>query len=545
MVDGTVAKSIINHSKFKTMAVYILKINFALILLYGFYKAMMSRDTFFGYRRVALLAIIGVSMAVPMMNVQPMLQRNATAVDMATVYADYVLPVVPVYASGPSFTWVDAAKWLYIVGVCVFGLRFLFQLGSIVWQTYTTPVVEAEGVKVHKLCDNRSPFSFFGWIFVCPEALSSDQLHEVLVHEQTHARQCHSLDVLLSELFCVFNWFNPFCYLLKREIRLNLEYLADEAVLDEGNARKSYQYHLLGLAYHPAKRDLTNNFNVLPLKNRIKMMNKRRTKEMGKVKYLFFVPLATGLLAVSNIEMIARSIDADVPAIGQLSGQPGALAGHEGLAREATPVAPIATQADETATSQTDGVAQTDQNDKKVYDVVEQMPQFPGGTSKLMEYLYSNVNYPKECMDKGAQGRVIVQFVVRKDGSVADVKVVRSVDPLLDAEAVRVVSSMPKWKPGKQKGKEVNVKYNLPISFKLKGNSKSADAKSDDKGVGMDEAYVLVDGVEMTMAEMKALSLEKIASIDVLKDGAAVKIWRESPSWSYCHHNQKMTLEAC
>lgn len=509
------------------MAVYILKINFALILLYGFYKAMMSRDTFFGYRRVALLAIIGVSMAVPMMNVQPMLQRNATAVDMATVYADYVLPVVPVYASGPSFTWVDAAKWLYIVGVCVFGLRFLFQLGSIVWQTYTTPVVEAEGVKVHKLCDNRSPFSFFGWIFVCPEALSSDQLHEVLVHEQTHARQCHSLDVLLSELFCVFNWFNPFCYLLKREIRLNLEYLADEAVLDEGNARKSYQYHLLGLAYHPAKRDLTNNFNVLPLKNRIKMMNKRRTKEMGKVKYLFFVPLAAGLLAVSNIEMIARSINADVPAIGQLPGQPGALVSHESLAKETTPAAPLEIKTDEMAVPATDAVTQTEQDGKKVYNVVEEMPEFPGGSSKMMEYLSSNLKYPKECQEKGIEGRVIVQFVVQKDGSISDVRVVRSIDPMLDAEAVRVISGMPKWTPGKMKGKAVNVKYNIPVSFAQNGGSKTVGIKNGDKGVGMEKAYILVDGVEKTMEEMKALSPEKIASIDVLKDEAAVAKYGE------------------
>ncbi|MGI6242037.1 MAG: TonB family protein [Prevotella sp.] len=508
------------------MAVYILKINFALMLLYGFYRAMMARDTFFGYRRAALLAIIGMSIAVPMMNIQPILQHNATAIDMATVYADFMLPVVPVYASGPSFTWVDAVKYLYIIGVCIFALRFLFQLGSILHQAYTTPVVETEGIKVHKLCANHSPFSFFGWIFVCPEALSPDRLHEVLVHEQTHVRQYHSLDVLLSELFCVFNWFNPFCYLMKREIRLNLEYLADEAVLDEGNARKSYQYHLLGLAYHPARRDLTNNFNVLPLKNRIKMMNKRRTKEIEKAKYLLFIPLAAGLLAVSNIEMIAHTINANVPAIAKLSEPADPMVNDAVSAKESTPTPKFVTKTNDMTAIQTEAVTKTDQDGKKVYAISEEMPTFPGGTSAMMKYLASNIKYPKECHEKGIQGRVIVQFIVQKDGSISNVKVVRSIDPLLDAEAVRVVSGMPKWTPGKMKGKPVNVHYTIPISFQLSGDKETTETKKE-VIIKSGEAYILVDGVEKTKAEMKALSPDKIESVDVLKGDAAIAKYGE------------------
>ena len=104
----------------------------------------------------------------------------------------------------------------------------------------------------------------------------------------------------------------------------------------------------------------------------------------------------------------------------------------------------------------------------KVYDVVEQMASFPGGQQKLMEYLSENTHYPKECEEICVQGRVIVRFVVERDGSISGVTVIKSLDPQMDAEAVRVISSMPKWNPGRQDGVAVRVKYILPVTFRLK-----------------------------------------------------------------------------
>jgi protein TonB len=101
------------------------------------------------------------------------------------------------------------------------------------------------------------------------------------------------------------------------------------------------------------------------------------------------------------------------------------------------------------------------------FDVVEQMPEFPGGQEAMMKYLSESVKYPKEASKDGIQGRVVVQFVVEKDGSISEVEVIKKVNEHLDAEAVRVVNAMPKWKPGKQKGENVRVKYTLPISFRL------------------------------------------------------------------------------
>ncbi len=107
------------------------------------------------------------------------------------------------------------------------------------------------------------------------------------------------------------------------------------------------------------------------------------------------------------------------------------------------------------------------EEETKIFDVVEQMPEFPGGMAALMEYLGKNIKYPPVAEENGVQGRVIVTFVVERDGSITDVKVVKSVDPSLDREAVRVVKSMPHWIPGKQNGSAVRVKYTVPVTFRL------------------------------------------------------------------------------
>lgn len=519
------------------MAIYLLKLNFALMLLYGFYRVVMARDTFFGYRRAALMAMVGVSIMVPLLNLQDMFQRNDTVVGMATVYADFVLPAVPVYAPSPVFTWMDAVVWGYSTIVTILLLRFVWQMAGILHLVKHATVSEIDGVRVHLLPQGEGPFSFFRWIFVAPEERTREQWHEILTHECTHVRQWHSLDVVIAELLCVFNWFNPFCWLLRQEVRLNLEYLADEAVLDEGSARKSYQYHLLGLAYHPGRRDLTNNFNVLPLKNRIKMMNKSRTKEIGKAKYVLFIPLAAALLAVSNIELIARNVSAQVPelklveAVGKQLDQ--SMTSPNGVSVLSRPLAEaqsaISPEADSAEALGADRPDEAPQNGK-TYDVVEVMPSFPGGPSEMMKYLSQNIKYPKECHAKGIEGRVVVSFVVETDGSISTVNVFRSIDPMLDAEAERVVSAMPKWTPGKQNGKAVRVKYTLPVSFKLdKEDSKSApQADGDGSKVSiLKKVLVIIDDKEVNADQLNSINPTDIASVNVLKGEEAVKRYGE------------------
>ena len=476
------------------MAIYLIKINVALMLLYGFYRLTVSRDTFFGLRRLTLWLIYTVALMVPALNLEYWVRDTPTMASMANVYADTFYPVVVVKAQASGITWMDMLLGIYWVGVAVLSLRLVWQLFSIIRLVVISRKQEVEGITVHLLKGDGSPFSFFRWVFMYPSTLEGRQLHEVMVHECTHVSGLHSLDTLFSELFSIACWFNPFAWLMKQEVRMNLEYLADESVLSDGNARKSYQYHLLGLAYRQPNEStkIANNFNLLPLKKRIKMMNKRRTSEIGKAKYFLFAPLAGVLLMVSNIESVAREIGEQIPEVAEVQqkaeqalnadvavANPMAKDAVEMMnpaeaeemeADKAAEAALIAVeQAKQAAEEKVKTKPQTDTTKKKnSWDCIpETMPYFPGGNVLMLKYLADNIKYPASAVKAKKQGRVIVGFIVQKDGSITHAKIVRSIDPELDAEALRVVKGMPKWTPGTQLGKPVSVKYTLPVKFSL------------------------------------------------------------------------------
>ena len=453
------------------MAIYLIKINVALMLLYGFYRLTVSRDTFFGLRRLTLWLIYAVALMVPALNLEYWVRDTPTMASMANVYADTFYPVVVVKAQAPGITWMDMLLGIYWAGVAILSLRLVWQLFSIIRLAVISRKQEVEGTTVYLLRGEGSPFSFFRWVFMYPSILEGKQLHEVMVHECTHVSGLHSLDTLFSELFSIACWFNPFAWLMKQEVRMNLEYLADESVLSDGNARKSYQYHLLGLAYRQPKDStkIANNFNLLPLKKRIKMMNKRRTSEIGKAKYLLFAPLAGALLMVSNIESVAREIGGQVPEVAEVQHK-----ADQALNADVAVANPMAkaeeAKAAELAKAEakaSDATAPADTTKNVVYDVTETMPQFPGGQGVMMKYLAANIKYPASAVKAKKQGRVIVAFVIQKDGSVTNARIVKSVDPELDAEALRIVKAMPNWTPGTQDGKPVNVNYTIPVVFSL------------------------------------------------------------------------------
>lgn len=424
---------------------YFLKINVAIALFYAFYRLFFHKDTFFHWRRMALLCFFAISLLYPLLNIQGWIKAHEPMVAMADLYATILLPEQVVTPSQETvINWqeviIQFAKIIYWSGMLLLAARFFIQLGSIIRLHFQCSKNNIQGVRVHLLKKETGPFSFFHWIFIHPQSHTESEISEIITHEETHARQYHSVDVLFSEIMCIFCWFNPFIWLMKREVRGNLEYMADHRVLETGHDSKSYQYHLLGLAHHKAAANLSNSFNVLPLKNRIKMMNKRRTKEIGRTKYLMLLPLAAILMIVSNIEMVARTT--------------------EKFAKEIT--LPQGTKGKEITETQIKSVP-----DSVVFQVVEEMPDFPGGMKALMDYLSKNVKYPVEAHAIGAQGRVIVSFTVKKDGSIADTKVERSVNPYLDKEAMRVIAAMPKWQPGKQRGEAVNVRFTVPVAFRL------------------------------------------------------------------------------
>lgn len=559
------------------MLAYFLKINVAIALFYAFYRLFFYKDTFFTWRRVALLCFFAVSAVYPLLNIQTWITAQEPMVAMADLYADIVLPEFTLTPEKTTFDWkailLQMAGFVYWGGVALLAARFLIQLAGIIRLAFRSRKTKIGNTNVHLLKQASGPFSFFHWIFIHPTSHTEDELSEILTHEQTHANQWHSIDVLVSEIVCTFCWFNPFAWLMKREIRTNLEYLADNRVLETGHDSKAYQYHLLGLSHHKAAATIYNSFNVLPLKKRIKMMNKKRTREIGRTKYLMFLPLAALLMIISNIEAVARTTkevarDVIEAVEDNLTSDP--TAPDMEVATETAPLETPAPQQDKDKLVTYKGVVvdkdgkavegaeffvdgdyklpqgqsyvtgkngnfsfkafenakmiviwkkdgkmmgvpatvnkennsnmkivmdrewqnpPADDPDNPVFEVVETMPEYPnGGMPGMMEFLSKNIRYPVNAQKNGTQGRVTVQFIVNTDGSISNIGILRRVDPELDGEAVRVISAMPKWKPGMQKGKPVRVKYTVPVMFRL-NDEKKEEFKPVPK---IDESIVVV-----------------------------------------------------
>lgn len=388
---------------------------------------MFTGDTFFSWRRATLIGMYFVAILVPVMDFSAWLSNSEGMTSIANEYATVVLPAVSTSSQGGEvLLWELIVLIVYSVVACVLLLRFLCQLVSIILLKNNSQSSYICDTEVYLLTDDEGPFSFFDWIFINPERHKSDEIEEIMMHELTHCQQLHSIDIIFSELFCIIFWFNPFVWLLKREVRLNLEYLADNNVLANGKDNKEYQYHLLGLTYRKNVATITNNFNVLPIKKRIKMMNKKETKGILKAKYALYIPLVAMLLAVSNLEAIARNV-AKVTASVEIQQKP--------------KKAP-----------------------NQVYTVAEVMPTFKGNLNK---WLSENLRYPKDAVSRKEQGRVMVSFIVTDKGEVIKPEIVRSVSPSLDKEALRVVSKMPAWNPGRNGNKKVATKYTLPVHFSL------------------------------------------------------------------------------
>ena len=521
---------------------YFLKVNVAFVLFYAFYRLLFYKDTFFKLRRASLLAFFGLALLYPLLNIQDWVKEQEPMTEVIQIYSA-ILPEMTVTPEVVVKTdWkgilLSASSYMYWGVMALLFVRFFIQLSSILLLAYRSRRTVIHGVPVYRLDKPAGPFSFFKMIFIHPESHSEKEIDEILTHECTHVFQWHSVDVMICELITVICWVNHFAWLLKREVRHNLEYLADNTVIQSGYDCKSYQYHLLGLAHHyQAAATLYNSFNVLHLKNRISMMNKKRSHGIGRTKYLIFIPLAAFLMLLSNIEAVARITgeiaaeavagvkeateisvlsEDDVKVSGQViddfngpviganvivkGTNVGTITDTEGyFVLETTKNAVLrfsfpGMKAKEVAVKDvqgklkvqlySDGSAQgsqsapppppmspqisTDPSDL-VFTVVEVMPEFPGGQGALLQFLAKSIKYPVIAQQNGIQGRVTCSFVVGKDGVIRNIEVIRGVDPSLDLEATRVISMMPKWKPGMQKGKEVSVKYTVPVTFRLQG----------------------------------------------------------------------------
>ena len=310
--------------------------------------------------------------------------------------------------------------WMLYFGVMfILLIRLILQIISI-YQLKKNAIYK-DGV--YYTSSQQQVFSFFNYIFI--PKIQLENLNYIIKHEKVHIVQKHSLDILYFELLKVLFWFNPIVFLLKKELSEVHEFFVDDVLLKDDIELKEYCEALMqktNLKYIA----IGNNFKQSQIKKRIIMMTKNNNKKWTSLR----------LMGILGIILASTFVFAN-------TGK----------------TASFASEQINNFTTQKDSVY--------FFNEIEKKPEFPGGMGKLMIYLAENTKYPQISRENDIQGKVYVKFVIDKNGKVIDVKVVRSVSKELDAEALRVVSSMPNWTPGAQQGKKVKVSYIVPINFKL------------------------------------------------------------------------------
>ena len=495
-----------------TFLVYILKSAACLAVFYLFYKLLMSRDTFHRFNRFALLGLLVLSSLLPLVeasvNSPAAVQETMLTLEQLLLLADIQPEGESMAAATPSATvlWLRAALLVYLTGIVFFIVRnlcSLARLGRLIRQgkrealNSYLPDRKEKNVRLVVHDHDIAPFSWMHWIVIARKDLEENG-REILIHELAHIRNRHSWDLLLADLCIFVQWFNPAAWLLKQELQNIHEYEADETVLREGVNARNYQMLLIKKAVGTRLYSMANSFNHSSLKKRITMMLKEKSNPWARAKYLYILPLAA--LAVTAFARPEVSAVADeISAVKVI-----APAVHDSIQPNVQPAVAAPSSA------------------------LDQMPEFPGGMEALNTYLRNNIRYPQEAQKAGIQGRVIIQFIVSKDGSITDAEVVESVDPQLDAEGLRLIKNMPRWKPGMRKGQAIRVKQTLPIKFAFTKtsdkpeNSNSIFLKNGSYNSSLKDVILLVNEQEVSPEIFRAIDPQRIQSVTVLKDQASL-----------------------
>lgn len=508
------------------ISIYAIKSAICLALMYIPYMLMLRRETFFRFNRGVLVAILFLSLALPLLNIAPWAFLDQTEIGaMNRAITEVGVPMIEIgaptmelvdeyaasdqlaSASTVSVGWADALVAVYILGALVVFIVKLVQLlkmlrfmrRGVLWTN------REDGVTVYCHARDVVPFSWANRI-VISERDYNESGREILLHEKAHVRCGHSADVCMVALCEVLQWFNPFVWLLSSSLSDVHEYEADAEVLRAGVNAHSYQMLLIKKAVGSSSYAFANSFNHSLLKKRITMMMKKKSSPWMRTKALYVIPVAGIALSAfatseftNSVELISESKVNELPEMVQAAEQKTIVEPVQDEPKK-EPLIVVdgkvvevdepfsADNADDNALYKVIGLKPEDIShvtvlkgvsgtaiygekgangvieiatkkvaDKSVADTVkvaeeagesgifiecEQMPEFPGGHGELMKFIASNIRYPKLAVEYGVKGRVLVQFVVNKDGSVGEHSILSSkiVRPINRTDSMRVAA---------------------------------------------------------------------------------------------------------
>jgi TonB family protein len=312
---------------------------------------------------------------------------------------------------------VTLIQWIYLVGVACFAVRLILQLLNLrMYLRKASPFRESDNCKIVESREAIPSFSFFRCILLGNASqLNPVDKEQIIAHESVHVSHLHSLDLLLIEGLGILFWFNPAIKIYKQLFKSLHEFLADKKIIENHDAHR-YVSLLTKVALLSADFPLANHFNNSLTLKRIMMM-KTGTRKMKNWKTAALLPVFVAFVFMASCQDQVKS-----------GAQP---------------------------------------PDDVIYTVVDEQPTYVGGLDALVAYLQKEMKYPENARTERVEGKVFVSFIVTKEGSVVSPAVIKGVREDLDKEALRVVSGLPKWNPGRQKGRTVSIKFVLPVNFKL------------------------------------------------------------------------------
>ena len=495
--------------------VYILKSSVCLAIFYLFYRLLLARETFHRFNRFSLLGILLLSCLLPLVEVsvkqETEVHQTMLTLEQLLMMADAVNATeAGARAETATVIWIQVALLVYLAGIVFFAFRNVYSLVRLLMLlksgkkedigSYLPGRKERVTLIVHN-CD-IAPFSWMGYIVISRKDLEENG-REILIHELAHIHNRHSWDLLVADVCIFFQWFNPASWLLKQELQNIHEFEADETVIKEGVDAKQYQLLLIKKAVGTRLYSMANSFNHSKLKKRITMMLKEKSNPWARLKYLYVLPLAAiAVTAFARPEISEKMEEISAVKVNDLAEivQEKVLQDTVKVSKDEKKDALVVT-----------GVKSKEEEEIVIFEVVEQMPEYPGGMSALQKYLSEKI--AGSPIKGKVGGRVMVGFTVAETGKIKDVRVLQSDEASLNQEAERIVSEMPDWIPGKQRGRPVPVKYTVPIRF---GNIRFAENK---------QPLIFADGKEISMDAMEKLDPSTIESISVLKDSTSIKVY--------------------
>lgn len=475
------------------MIAYIVEFSLLHLIFFGIYKVMLAKETQLSFLRFFLIGSTLMSLILPAVEIP-------TKVNIPTLNTDaIILPMI----TTPELASQDVPWYLILMGVI--SAIFVFKLAINLIQIYgwykQSETDSLEEIDIRKVAGLQNSFTFFQWIFIDPKNFENPA--DIIRHEQGHAKNLHSLDLIFFHVLTIFFWWLPSVWLMLKELKTVHEFEADDFALKINN--ETYTKTLVQCTLKAHGMDLASSFDDAPIFNRLNFMKKMKKKiSIWKVASIAALVAVSGAMFACEEEIEAEIVEIIEESNQQTEYTDDVLAALDRLAREnpGEEYAVIETKFENEESvqklnsydaNQIEQIFVYKEGEEKsvvmivnedselfektieiqevrtdaVFTIVEEPAKFSGGTDELYKYIGENLKYPKQAQRLGVEGTVVVQFVVEEDGSISNAEVLNGIGAGCDAEAKRVIEESPNWKAGTQEGKKVRQKMIQKIAFKL------------------------------------------------------------------------------